>query len=76
MVSSLYFKVRDLPVLEVIVEQQTLRDICFLMKELAPFKSPKENDSENRRAELKKLKKANFSRVFTLWHEAFRTVAE
>ncbi|WP_198163629.1 hypothetical protein [Pedobacter cryoconitis] len=46
------------------------------MKELAPFKSPKENDSENRRAELKKLKKANFSRVFTLWHEAFRTVAE
>lgn len=64
-------KPQDLPVRELTTEQQKLKDICFLMKELAPIQCPKHKDSESRRLEIKKLNETNFSRVFTLWHEAF-----
>ena len=64
-------KPEDLPDQELTAEQQALKDICFLMGELSTVQYPKQKDSESRRVEIKRLNKANFSKVFALWHEAF-----
>ena len=69
--NSYILKPQDLPNQELTAEQQKLKDICFLMNELAFVQFPKQKDSESRRVEIKKLNETNFSRVFTLWHEAF-----
>ncbi|MBB5620974.1 hypothetical protein HDE69_002027 [Pedobacter cryoconitis] len=65
------FKESDLSGEKLTAGQEQLNNICFLMKAIALIDPPQNKGEDHTEIEKQKLNRANFCRLFELWHEAF-----
>lgn len=69
--NAFVFSETDLPDFEITAAQQTLLDICFQMRALAPVERLIDHQDPQDRQLLIARNKDKFNQLFELWHQAF-----